>query len=164
MSRRVITPGIFEDEWFGELSDREQLVWIGLFGVIADDQGRLPDNAALIRVRLWPYRDEPAKHVSDALDRFASAGRLHRYAVDGKAFLQIVKWWEHQRPQWAARSAHPAPDGWTDPDPLHLESDDAPRKLGHRRRIRSRVAASWRTSWPASWSTTWRASYAREPR
>jgi len=114
VARRVITPGLFEDEWFGGLEDREQLVWIGLFGVLADDQGRLLDNPALIRARLWPYRDVSASHVAEALERFTSDKRLHRYIVADKPLLQIVKWWKHQKPQWASRSDLPAPDGWQD--------------------------------------------------
>ena len=113
--RRVITPELFEDEWFGGLQDREQLIWVGLFGVLADDQGRLRDNAALIRSRLWPYRDVPAADVAAALDRFVADNRLCRYSTtkDGP-LLQIVNWWKHQRPQWTARSPLPAPPGWCD--------------------------------------------------
>jgi len=114
MARRVITPTLFEDEWFGSLGDREQLVWVGIFGVLADDQGRLPNNPALIRSRLWPYRDVPAEDVAAAVERFVTDGRLHRYEVDGKALLQVVNWWRHQKPQWAMRSPLPAPPGWRD--------------------------------------------------
>ena len=109
MSRRVVSPALFEDEWFGYSSDREQLVWIGLFAVLADDQGRLADNPALVRARLWPYRDVPVSDVGKALDRFVAARRLHRYSIKGKPLLQIVNWWQHQRPRFASPSALPAP-------------------------------------------------------
>jgi len=114
VSARVLAPGIFEDEWFGLLSDREQLLWIGLFGSLADDQGRLLDNVPLMRSRLWPYRDVALKELTTAVDRFVADGRLHRYEADGRELLQIVHWWEHQHPNWAAPSQYPSPGGWTD--------------------------------------------------
>lgn len=114
MARRVITPEIFEDEWFGTLPDRQALIWFGLFGTIADDQGRFADNAVVIRSRLFAYRDVPVADVAGALEAFVQAGKLHRYRAGDKPLMQIVTWWEHQRPRFAAPSAFPAPSGWTD--------------------------------------------------
>lgn len=114
MARRVITPEIFEDEWFGSLPDREALIWFGLFGTIADDQGRLVENPIVVRSRLFAYRDVPVADVADALEAFVQAGKLCRYQGGDKALLQIVNWWEHQRPRFAAPSAYPPPPGWTD--------------------------------------------------
>src|SRR5665647_3401589 len=102
MARRVITPTLFDDEFFGSLPDRAALIWIALFGVIADDQGRLVDNPMLIRARSFPYRDVPVSDVVDAVKSFVEAGKLVRYEADGKTLLQIVNWWKHQRPQWTS--------------------------------------------------------------
>jgi len=114
MARRVIAPEIFDDEWAGRLSDREYRIWTGLIARIADDQGRFIDNAVVVRSRLYPYQDVPAADVQAALDRFVADGKLHRYELDGKTLLQIVNWWRHQKPRWAARSAWSPPDGWRD--------------------------------------------------
>lgn len=114
MSASVIDPLTFEDEWFGQLCDREMIVWIGVFSRLRDDQGRFTENAALARARLWPYRDIPVSDVQDAFDRFVKDGRLHRYQVGQQQLLQIVTWWKHQRPQWAAPSKLLPPEGWTD--------------------------------------------------
>jgi hypothetical protein len=114
MSASVVSPELFDDEWFGQLHDREMLVWIGVFSRLRDDQGRFVENAALARARLFPYRDVPVVDVQRALDRFVQDGRLHRYQVDGQRLLQIITWWEHQKPQWATASKLPSPEGWTD--------------------------------------------------
>jgi len=114
VTRRTIAPEIFEGDWFGRLSDREAVVWIGCIIALADDQGRFADNAVVIRSRLFPHRDVPVGDVSAALERFVAASRLHRYQADGGPVLQIVHWWRHQRPQWARRSTLPAPTEWTD--------------------------------------------------
>lgn len=114
MARRLIAAKTFEDEWFGCLDDRTALVWFGLITTIADDQGRFPAISALIRSRLFAYRDVPISDVEGALEAFTAAGKLHRYEADGKTLLQIVNWWKHQRPTWAQPSEYPAPKGWTD--------------------------------------------------
>ena len=114
MARRLIAAKTFEDEWFGCLDDRKALVWVGLITTIADDQGRFPAISALIRSRLFAYRDVPIPDVEEALEAFTAAGKLHRYEADGKTLLQIVNWWKHQRPTWAQPSDYPAPRGWSD--------------------------------------------------
>ncbi len=112
--RRMISRAIWEDEWFGQLEALEQVIWIGLFSRCADDQGRFRDNALLVRSALFPYRNYPPDEIGAALVNFAEAGRILRYEVNAKRYVQIVHWWEHQQGQWAAASEYPAPEGWDD--------------------------------------------------
>jgi len=111
---RLITSDIWADDWFGPLPFFDQALWIGLFSQCADDQGRLLDNPILIRAAVFPYKDTAVLDIDAALARFAEAGKLIRYQADGKRLIQIVNWWEHQRPQWAQPSKWPAPEGWRD--------------------------------------------------
>lgn len=113
-SRRMITSDIWRDRWYGKLRFMEQALWIGLFSKCADDQGRLIDDAVLIRSDLWPYQDVPIKDIDDALELFSDSGKIIRYEVNGECLIQIVNWWEHQRPQWAATSKFSPPEGWQD--------------------------------------------------
>ncbi|HUV93901.1 MAG TPA: hypothetical protein VMX14_03610 [Anaerolineae bacterium] len=113
-NRRMITSAIWEDEWFGPLSYFGQALWIGLFSKCADDQGRLLDNARLIRAALFPYKDTSVNEIEGALEGFIESQRLHRYEARGKALLQIRTWWTHQRPQWANYSKWAPPPGWQD--------------------------------------------------
>ena len=111
---RLIASTIWDDEWFGQLDFFEQTVWIGLFSRCADDQGRILDNAVLIRAALFPYKDVAISEVEAALRKFCDSRRLHRYEVDGKPLIQLVHWWQHQQQQWAQHSRWPAPAGWVD--------------------------------------------------
>lgn len=113
-NRRMISSDIWEDDWFGQLDFFEQALWIGLFSKCADDQGRMLNNPVLIRAAVFPYKDVALKDVAEAISRFSDAGRVTLYTTDGKAMLQLVNWWEHQRPQWAQPSKWAAPDGWKD--------------------------------------------------
>lgn len=114
MPARYIDSDIWADEWFSELSFFEQALWIGLFSKCADNQGRLRDNAALVRSAVFPTRDVPLAEIEAALAKFAEAWRILRYKIDGKPFLQILRWWDHQCPRFATPSEFPAPPGWQD--------------------------------------------------
>ena len=110
----MIDSAIWSDEWFGALPAFEKLVWIGLFGTCADDQGRLLDNTALIRAALFPYEDQSLDAIEQALTHFAEAQKIIRYEADRKRLVQVARWWEHQRPQWAQASKWTPPVGWLD--------------------------------------------------
>lgn len=111
---RVIASAIWDDEWFGPLGFFEQALWIGLWSKCADDQGRLLDNAVLMRAAIFPYKDIGADVFNTALEDFERSGRIYRYEADGKRLIQVLHWWEHQPQQWASASKWPAPDGWID--------------------------------------------------
>jgi len=113
-NRRMISSATWEDEFIGGLTYFQRCLWIGLFSTCADDQGRLIDNAVVIRSRLFPYDDIPASDIEEGLSIYERAGKLIRYSVKGKKYIQLLKWWENQKPQWAARSKHPSPEGWDD--------------------------------------------------
>lgn len=113
-NKRIIQSAIFEDEFFGELTFFERLLWIGMFTRCADDQGRMLDKPIIIRSQVFPYDDIPASDIHDALDVFSKAGKIIRYSIQGKSYIQIVKWFENQEPQWAMPSKYPPPDGWKD--------------------------------------------------
>lgn len=110
--RRAIKSKIWEDEFFGNLSDLAMLVWIGLFSRMADDQGRLIDNPSLISAQIFPYKGVQASAIEGCLCEFSD--RIIRYEAGGRRYIQIVKWWENQPQQYATPSNYPAPDGWED--------------------------------------------------
>ena len=118
-NRRMISAGIFEDEFTGQLTLLERLLWIGLITSVADDQGRLFDSTALIRARIFLYDDVDDEQVEAALVKLASAEKIIRYKTEGKKLIQIVKWWIYQTPSWASPSKYPAPDNWTDRAKYH---------------------------------------------
>jgi hypothetical protein len=114
-NKRLITSAIFKDEFFGgTLGMFERCLWIGLFATCADDQGRFVDNPIVIRSDVFPYDDLPVADIEKALVMFANEGKIQRYTVGKKKYIQLLNWWEHQQPQWAMPSPYPAPPGWDD--------------------------------------------------
>lgn len=115
MTSRLIHSDLFEDDFVGSLSYFERLLWIGLFGAVADDQGRFLDNPALVRVKVFLYdANLTDDKVEQALVKLVSAGKIIRYSAGGKRLCQIANWWKYQKPRWAKPSRFPAPDGWID--------------------------------------------------
>ena len=113
-NRRMINSDLFSDDIFMELDDVTRLVWIGLIVMAADDQGRLQDNELLIKSQIFPMDDKSPNTIKSSLDTLESNGMIYRYKSGNKKLIQIVNWWKHQAPSWAAASLYPAPDGWTD--------------------------------------------------
>jgi hypothetical protein len=117
---RNIASNIFADEFFGSLSKVHRLLWLGLLLNIADDQGRMMDNVALVRSLLFPYdTDVTVKDIEKGLIIFQAAHKILRYTIgtngSGKRLIQIVNWWKYQKStQWAGRSQHEAPPKWMD--------------------------------------------------
>lgn len=96
-----------------------QNMWVGLIVRCADDQGRLQDNPILIKSQIYPAADFQIETVNNAINAFAQAGKVMRYEVGGKKMIQIINWWKHQTPSWAAASKYAPPQGWTDRVKVH---------------------------------------------
>ena len=113
-NRRMIYSDTFEDEFIGFVERDMRLLWIGLIVAVADDQGRMLDNATLIRSKVFPYdKDISDEQINVWLDVLAERGKIVRYG-NGIRVMQIVKWWDYQSPSWAAESKYPPPKDWTD--------------------------------------------------
>jgi hypothetical protein len=85
------------------------MTFVGLF-TQADDHGRHRDNAAIITGLLWPLRREHTpEHVENDLQQLANAGLICRYTgCDGKLYLHIVGWYDHQKIDKPSQSRFPA--------------------------------------------------------
>ncbi len=120
--RRMISGDIWRDEVISTLNLLGRLLWVGLIVTCADDQGRLINNARLIRSDVFPLDDTPVEQIEDALQELQKGGGLIAYEVGGKAFLQLTHWWKYQSPSWAAPSRYPAPPEWNDRVKIHKGS------------------------------------------
>lgn len=118
-SRRMIASDIFEDEFIGDLNYFERLLWIGIITSVADDQGRLMDNPALIRAKVFLFDTVKDSEVETALKKIYLAGKIERYIDGNKRLIQIVNWWKYQTPSWASQSKYKAPAGWSDRAKYH---------------------------------------------
>lgn len=105
---RTIKPSFFRSEDVSALPLRARLTWIGLW-THCDDQGRAKDNARLIKGDLWPLDEVSLNEIEDDLETLAVCGRIVRYEVDGKRYLVITNWSDHQKIQKPTESKIPAP-------------------------------------------------------
>ncbi len=95
---RTVKPDLFVNERVAACSVTAVVTYIGLF-TQSDDHGRHRDNPAIIAGLLWPLRAEHTPvHVEEDLQQLADAGLICRYTgCDGKRYLHINGWYEHQK-------------------------------------------------------------------
>ncbi|MGW9131959.1 hypothetical protein [Streptomyces sp. NPDC055681] len=106
---RTVKPDLFVNERVAACSVTAVVTYIGLF-TQSDDHGRHRDNPAIIAGVLWPLRAEHTPvHVEEDLQHLADAGLICRYAgCDGKRYLHITGWYEHQKIDRPSQSRLPA--------------------------------------------------------
>ncbi|MGW1374719.1 hypothetical protein ACWD6P_10675 [Streptomyces sp. NPDC002446] len=106
---RTIKPEAFTSESLAEVSVHAERTFFGLL-TQADDHGRFRDNPAIIAGLLWPLRAvHTAVHVEEDLQQLADAGLICRYTgCDGRRYLHIVTWFEHQKIDKASQTRIPA--------------------------------------------------------
>jgi hypothetical protein len=127
---RTIAPDTFADDFFGQRMDYfQRLLWLGLILRCADDQGRLKDNPARIRIDVFPYDEIKNQDIETALAQFEHAGKIIRYSsgLNGSRtdLIQVSNWWKYQRSaSWMAASQYPAPDGWIDRYRFHAKRNE----------------------------------------
>lgn len=105
---RSIKPGFFTSEDVSRLPLRARLTWIGLW-THCDDQGRAKDNVKLIKAAVWPLDSVTLRDVEEDLATLAVHGRIVRYEVDGRRYLAVTNWGDHQKPNRPTGSKIPAP-------------------------------------------------------
>ncbi len=98
---------------------RARLTWIGLW-THCDDQGRTKDNARLIKGDIWPLDDVSLAEIEEDLETLAARGRIVRYEVDGRRYLEVTNWSEHQKIQKPSPSRLPPPPHHSDSPPVAL--------------------------------------------
>jgi len=96
---RSIKPEFWKSETIAALSIQTRLTFIGLWSYV-DDNGVGRDVEKLIAAEIYPLEDDPREtlaHVQRSLSELSEAGRILRYTCEGKPYLAIVNWTEHQR-------------------------------------------------------------------
>lgn len=106
---RTIKPEFFTSLSIAELALTARLTFIGLW-THCDDEGRCVDDARLIKAALWPLDDRTAADVESDLGALSEASLITRYEVNGRRYLAVCGWSEHQRVNRPTKSKHPAPD------------------------------------------------------
>jgi len=113
MTRRMIDSGMWSNENFAALPAMARLLQIGMINH-ADDQGRIKANPLYLAKEIFPYDRVTPANITKWLEQIASNGTIILYALEGKQYAQLSKWWEYQSLQYAAPSEYPAPPLWKD--------------------------------------------------
>jgi hypothetical protein len=106
---RTIKPDFFVSDTVSALPLRARLTWIGLW-THCDDHGRCRDNVKLIKAAVWPLDDVSLRDVASDIDELEKANVVFRYSVDGKGYIQVTNWSEHQKVDRPSKSTIPSPE------------------------------------------------------
>ena len=114
---RSVKPEFFLDDELGRLIPLVRLFFVGLW-VHADRLGRLKDRPAILKVQICPYDDiDPEVALAALSPKF-----ITRYEVDGRRFIQINTFGEHQRPHLReAESTIPEPPARREAQPRQCQ-------------------------------------------
>ncbi|MEU4576636.1 hypothetical protein [Nonomuraea sp. NPDC023979] len=105
---RTIKPEFFTSLAITSLDLAARLTFIGLW-THCDDEGRCVDEARLIKAALWPLDDRTAADIEADLVALHRAALIIRYTVEGRRYLAVRAWKEHQRVNRPTRSKFPRP-------------------------------------------------------
>lgn len=118
---RTIKPEFFTSDTVTRLPLSARLTFVGLW-TYADDEGRGRDDARLVKAAVWALDDDHDSAAVEAdLAALAAADLVARYEVDGRRYLQIRGWREHQKVSHPRPSLFP-PEPSPEPSGSSLEN------------------------------------------
>lgn len=109
MPNRILKESICTSDSIDALSWFEEVLFYRLM-VSCDDFGRFDGRAAIVKNRLFPLKENlTIKAVSAAINTLASKGLVSLYEFEGKPYLYLPTWNEHQNIR-AKKSKYPSPE------------------------------------------------------
>lgn len=107
MPNRILKESICVSDTIDTLSWFEEVLFYRLI-VNCDDYGRFDGRVNIIKNRLFPLKDGlTAKAVKDGINRLSTVGLVTLYEFEGRPYLQLVTWNDHQSIR-ARKSKYPA--------------------------------------------------------
>lgn len=103
---RSIKPEFFTDDAVGALSLPARLLFVGTW-VFADDYGTLDRSAKQLKAQVFPYDDVDCDPL---LAELLAAGLLAEYQADGKTYLYITGFADHQKIDKPSKAKRPLPE------------------------------------------------------
>ncbi len=108
MPNRIIKESVCTSDTLNQLSWFEEVCWYRLI-VSCDDYGRMDARPAILRATMFPLNESvTTKSLMSALDKMASIGLVVPYEVNGKPYVYLPSWGEHQRVR-DSKEKYPAP-------------------------------------------------------
>ena len=108
MPNRILKESICTSENVDQLSPMAENAFYRLI-VNCDDYGRMDARPKIIKSRLFPLKDASESDVQSWLKEMEDADLIIVYYHDGKPYLQMKTWDQHQQVR-AKRSKYPSPD------------------------------------------------------
>ena len=109
MPNRILKEGVCTSDQINELTWFEEALFYRMI-VNCDDFGRFDGRIQVVKNRLFPLKENiTAKQVKDGINKLESVGLIVLYEYDGKPFLHLPTWNDHQSVR-AKRSKYPAPE------------------------------------------------------
>jgi hypothetical protein len=101
---RSVSPGLRTSETAAQWDREARYAWVLLWGYL-DDYGRGVDNAKVIAADCFPLDDDVSSQMMrDWLDQYEAAGSTCRYEFEGKRYLHVLNWSDHQKPQHPSKA------------------------------------------------------------
>lgn len=108
--KRMLDPGIWTNEDFGNLPPLAQVYCIGLISN-ADDAGRTKAGPAYLKAVIRPYGEETPEDVIEALYAIYKSGIAEPYEAGGGWYAVLPNWSKYQTIQKPTPSKLPTPNG-----------------------------------------------------
>lgn len=107
MPNRLLKEGIVDSSAIDGLSADEEVLFYRLL-VVADDFGRMDARLPIIKSKCFPLKDAPKmlEKLDGWLRSLVRQELVIRYQVDGKPYIQILKWEQRIR----SKEKYPSPD------------------------------------------------------
>lgn len=107
MPNRLLKEGILDSASIDALTAEEEVFFYRLL-VVSDDYGRMDARLPVLKSRLYPLRDDAklTQKIDGYLRSIVRQGLAILYQVDGKPYLQILKWEQRVR----SKSKYPSSD------------------------------------------------------
>jgi hypothetical protein len=102
---RNIKPGFFRNEDLAECDPMARLLFVGLW-TLADRNGNLEDRPKRIKGEVFPYDN---CDIESLLGQLIARGLVVRYQAEGRPYITIPRFSQHQNPHHSERPQHPKP-------------------------------------------------------
>ena len=115
MPNRLIKESICTSNEIDQLSPEEEITFYRLI-VNCDDFGRADGRPAVLRAKLYPLRLDSISdtQIEALINKLCSINLTTTYFVDGRPYIQVTKWAEHQQIR-AQKSKYPDPNNGNHP-------------------------------------------------
>lgn len=105
---RILKEAICISEDIEALSYFQEIFFYRLI-VNCDDFGRFDGRTAILKARLFPLKDVKDKEIETTLEALCKIKLIEMYTVEGKSFIQMLSWKNHQQIR-NKKSKFPSPE------------------------------------------------------